>query len=253
VGQEVGATSVSHIQIFNHHSLPYDAASQANEAVPGFLKLCLMAKRLGFDTILLDETQDPSWFRIKLAPGYFFQDWFNNVGRHGVNREALSAFRTIATKTPLFDPEDIDNGLALFEVRETTSQIEYSTLRAAVWLEAPISSFPTRAPWTQNPIAVTVTTMDESGEHQAYRGITNWHSISVIEEMAEILRNERDASIRSGYDIWERKDTLFPRLTFCGDAISQLQTGLHAQVIVEQVRESLHFLISLPKNGSQEN
>jgi hypothetical protein len=130
---------VSRVQVFNHHSLPYDTSSQATDAVPCFLKLCLMAKRLGFDTILLDETQDAGWFRIELAPGYFFQDWFNKHGRIGENRDAASAFRSIATKTPLFAPDDIADGLGLFEVKESTSQIEYSTLRAAAWLDTAIS------------------------------------------------------------------------------------------------------------------
>jgi hypothetical protein len=89
---------------------------------------------------------------------------------------------------------------------------------------------------------VTVTTMDEEGEHQTERGITNWYALSVIEGMAEALRNERDASIRSGGDMWERRAGLFPLLIFCGDAVSQLQTGLHTQTIVNQVCESLHFL-----------
>lgn len=233
---------MSRIQVFNHHSLPYDDQSQAERAVPDFLKLCLVAKRLGFDVILLDETQDSSWFRIELAPGYFFQDWYKNVGRQGVYREELRAFQAVVTKTPLFAAEDIDKGLALFEVREATSQIDYSTLRAAAWFDAPISSFSTRAPWDQNPVAVVVSTLDEDGEHQTSRDITNWHSLSVIAEMEESLRKERDAAIRSGGDMWEKKAQFFPLLTFCGETVSQIQTGLYTQTVLNQVRESLHFL-----------
>ena len=233
---------MSRIQVFNHHSLPFDSSSRADEAVPDFLKLCVMAKRLGFDTILLEETQDTSWFRVELAPRYFFQDWYNKMAKQGADRENARAFLAIATKTPLFTPEDHDKGLALFEVKEATSQVEYSTLRAAAWYQSPISSLPTRAPWNQNPVMVTVTVLDEDGEHRNDQDIVNWHASSVIEQMEEALRKERDRAIRTGCEIWESRSILFPLLEFCGECAYQIQNGLSEQTILDQVRESLHFI-----------
>lgn len=126
-------------------------------------------------------------------------------------------------------------------MREATSKIEYSTLRAAVWFETPISGFSTRAPWNQTPVAVIITAIDEDGEHEYKQDVVNWHSLAVIEEMEDALRNERDAAIRSGGDIWSKRDTLFPLLTFCGESASQLQ-NLHTRTILDQARESLCIL-----------
>lgn len=231
---------MSRFHIFNHHSLPFDSSSQAVNAIPDFLKMCLMAKRLGFDTILLDETQDTSWFRIELAEGYFFQDWYNSRGK---NEDAIRAFRSIATKSPLFTLDDLGEVLAFFEVKEATSRIDYSTLRAAAWFEGPISSFPTREPWNRTPIAVIIKRMDEDGElSQCSRDIPNWHSLSAIAGMEEALQKERVAAIRSGGDIWAERHSLFPLLEFCGESASQIQSGLHTSTIVHQVRESLRYL-----------
>lgn|GEM_PF-695545 len=233
---------MSRIQVFNHHSLPFDSSSQADEAVPDFLKLCVMTKRLGFDTILIDVTQDKNWFRVELAPRYFFQDWYNKTGKRGTNRDILRAFLAIATRTPLFTSEDLYERLALFEVKEATSQIEYSTLRAAAWYQSPVSSFPTRAPWNQNPVIVTVTVLDEDGEHRNDQGIVNWHSSSVIKKMEGALRKERDRAIRTGSEIWASRSLLFHLLEFCGECACQIQHGLSEQTILDQVRESLRFI-----------
>lgn len=64
--------------IFNHHSLPYDSIDTAKKSVLDFLKVCLKLRKYGFQTIIFDELLK-NWFRIELAPNYFWQNWYEET------------------------------------------------------------------------------------------------------------------------------------------------------------------------------
>jgi len=40
--------------VFNHHSLPFAAPSDADNAIPDFLKVCIKSQNMGFATIIVD-------------------------------------------------------------------------------------------------------------------------------------------------------------------------------------------------------
>lgn len=226
--------------IFNHHSLPCNSILETEGFVPVFLKTCLRANRLGLSLILLDESVDSSWFRIKLADNYFFQDWFAK-NNNDQNKDLIRAFRSIQTNQPFFTSEDI--GLELFDVtlREYPSK-KFQALRAAAWHDAPITSFPTRTPWISSPIGVNVQTLNDDGALiSSTKDIVNIHSLEVMLSLEPKLRERQQASINTGKEIIENHDRVFPSVILCDKAKEQLSSGIDC-LLLEQIKTSFNCL-----------
>ncbi len=227
--------------VFNHHSLPFAAIVDADAALPDFLRLCIQSQNIGLATVLVDESVDSDWFRLELAQNYFWQDW-HGKNQQGQNRDIIRAFRSIATRQPFFNMDDLEEGADLFEVSFGCEK-SFSALCAAAWHEAPLVSMPTRSPWLSSPLPVEVTTLDEAGELIKYqRDILNFFSLEIFEREVEQIRSQRNALLRSGKEILTERKTYFPNLTFCGNATAQLNTWSAGTRILEQVKESLTCL-----------
>jgi len=240
MGKEFGAVALSEYLIFNHHSLPYISIDMAKVSVPEFLKVCLKLKRYGFQTILFDETLDKSWFRIELAPNYFWQDWYNENKNKALLKTQIQSFLSLKTKSPIFSNEDIASDLQLFEVKLSNYSDELPILRAAVWYNYPIVSYPTKEPWNKNPVVVNVVRLNEYGQNESIEEIVNYFDSNKIDENS--LRVSQQESIISGQELLKRKDELFPNLYFCGDTQFQLKNWSLGKLILEQVKNSLSIL-----------
>ena len=228
--------------IFNHHSLPFQSIKLAQDAVPEFLKLCLQAGHLGLKTILLDEDQDPSWFRMPLAPNYYWQDWHAQISTQGGFREQISAFRSIATRQPLMTIEDLENA-ELFEVKEINLQTSYSTLRAAAWYDSGLISFPTGRPWNATPIRIEVSKLDQTDSIITNeKDVINLFSMASLATIEQDLVDARNSLIKSGKDLWKQREQLFPNLHFCGQAPDQIKSWTHRPSCFDQVCESFRIL-----------
>ena len=226
--------------VFNHHSLPFDAVEDAEECVPDFLKLCVVAGNLGFSTILVDEHIDSDWFRLELAQNYFWQDWYRK-NQMDENRDVIRAFRSIATRQPFFSTDDILDDVDLFDVK--LEDVSFPALRAAVWSEAPLVSLPTRSPWTDSPLLVRVEELDDAGElSNRPFNVLNFFSLHRFESELEHLRKQRNSLIGSGREIFENRANFFPNLVFCGIAGQQLNNWSARKTILTQVKESLTAL-----------
>jgi len=230
--------------VFNHHCLPFDSPQKADEAVPDFLKVCIKAQNIGLGTILVDESLDKDWFRLELASRYFWQDWHNKVqsGDDLVTKDQIRAFRSIATHQPFFSMDDIENLSDLFEVRFNEDS-SFEALRAAAWHDSPLVGFPTRSPWMDSPIPVTVTQLDQDGEiRQSALDLINFFSFGIFEHHIPELLEKRNELIRSGRTIFDDRATLFPDLKFCGKTPQQLRNWSAGHIILDQVKETLTVL-----------
>lgn len=228
--------------IFNHHSLPFVHRDHAEAAVPDFLKICIAAKNVGVKTILIDEAVDPSWFRLALAPEYAWQDWYDQHA-DGPNRDLVRAFRSIVTQAPFFNAEDMSEGADLFEVSFEGNR-DLVAISAAEWHESPLVSFHTGAPWNTSPLSVTVSQLNPSTEELETKAseIRNFYSFSVFEQYLPELRKQRNAALRSGKEIVNQLDTLFPRIELCGKAKQQLTNWSASTTLLSQVKDSLLVL-----------
>ena len=227
--------------VFNHHALPFAAASDADKVIPDFLKVCIESQNVGLATIIVDETIDRDWFRLELAEGYFWQDWYGK-NQQGENRDRIRAFRSLATRQPFFSIEDIEEGVDLFDV-SLDGDTSLSALRAAAWHEVPLTSLPTRSPWLSSPLCVTVETLDETGDVSSQLlDILNFYSFESFEEEVTALRDQRNSLIKSGKELIEKQEQFFPNLIFCGVAPQQLNTWSASNTTLTQVKESLSSL-----------
>jgi hypothetical protein len=227
--------------VFNHHSLPYESAELVNNAVKEFLKICLKARRLGFPVILMDENQDINWFRIELAPGYFWQDWYKETGNRGDLIEQVRAFRSIATRKPLFPADIIGSDLALFDVREQGTGQCLSALRAAAWYDYPLVSFPTRNPWNQSPVSIIIETLSDNIQRQP-GNLLNFYSISFLDSIEQQLLQQRNTSIQNSRTLWDQRLLNYPDLEFCGKSPGQLQNWSSLPSILNQAIQAFDVL-----------
>lgn len=249
MGKKFGAIALNEYLIFNHHSLPYSSINMAKTSISEFLKVCLKLKKYGFQTILFDETLDKSWFRIELAPNYFWQDWYNENKNNALLKTQIQSFLLLKTKSPLFSNDDIASDLQLFEVKLLDYSDELPILRAAVWYNYPIISYPTKEPWNSNPVIVNVVKLDESGENRSLEEITNYFDSNKIDENS--LRKSQQESICSGQELWKQKNSIFPNLCFCGDSPFQLNNFSSGKSVLEQIKNSLSILNELFENSEK--
>jgi hypothetical protein len=229
---------MSSFLVFNHHSLPFQSKETACAAIPEFLKICIRARNFGISTLLIDDSVDRNWFRLKLSDNYFWQDWYNQ-NNNDQNKDSIRVFRSIQTRQPFFSAEDIGDELDLFEVKLKGGDT-YSALRAANWHEAPLTSFPTRKPWDSSPIIVEVNEIEKDAELISNDSeIINLYSLAILKDIEPLLLQKQQASLLSGKALLESKDKVFPFIKFCGKSEQQLLNWSHSKTILEQVKESL--------------
>lgn len=235
---------MSDMLVFNHHCLPFPSARLADAAMPEFLKICQRAFRLGRNTILLGPEQDPKWFQLELAPDYHWRDWHREAEARGELRDQIRAFRSIATRQPFLSPKDIADGADLPEVLVASGTAPLAALQAACWHSAPVTSFPTQAPWNSSPLEVCVRDLDVANDAVVERGarIVNLHALSVLDAVGPEWEAARADALRSGREIWKGRRELFPGLEFCGKAESQLCGWSHGGTVFAQVKDCLGVL-----------
>jgi hypothetical protein len=230
---------VSEVLVFNHHSLPFGDRAEAAGAVPDFLRICLGAHAMGF-SILLDESQDPTWFGVELAPDFHWRDWHALNSDDPKAKDQISAFRSILTRSPLFDAEEAGGELELFDVTDASSGKAYPALRAAAWYESPMVSFPNGAHWNLNPLKIHIDSLSEgTGDIVRREGeIANFHDLREWEEARPAYEARRSAEIDNGTELWAFRKAVYPMLDFCGRTESQFSDWSHPLNILDQVKES---------------
>ena len=229
--------------VFNHHSLPYSDEEKAISAVPTFLRICLGGQRLGLRLVLLEEHLDPTWFRIELAPDYFWQDWYQQKKEDDAFKDMIRGFRSLETRQPLFTDDDVARGIGLYDVKLVHDGLVYAAVRAAAWYDTFLLGFPTVSPWNASPLSVTVETLNETGDILTVsQDISNICSEGIFESLqASIIERRRD-SIRSGRELLANWSTLYPHLSYCGRVQEQLASWSHSTACLTQAKESLAVL-----------
>lgn len=234
---------MSHPLVFNHHSLPLNSADDIHPAVSEFLKISLRVHRIGFTVILVDETIDKAWFRLELLQGYFWKDWHDQQSNNPQTKDLIRTFRRIATQQPLFSRQDHADNVELFDVRLPETEENVPALKAAAWHESPLLSFPTRPPWTASPIPVFIEKMSDDGEIvNSTDELRNLYSIEQFEKEKQELQEKVQRQIRSGKELLEQSQTVYPYLCFCDKSQEQLRTWLYPVNLLEQVKNALNVL-----------
>ena len=155
---------MSQVIVFNHHSLPYDDQSEARKAVPGFIRVVLKCRIFGYNLMLLDESLDPNWFEIPLAPGYVWRNWYNEALNDNTLKESVRAFRSLQTRQPLLAAVDMEESGHCRDVGLQGTQEGLPALLASHVHDSFLVSFPSSDIWRNNRISVWVLDLDNRGE-----------------------------------------------------------------------------------------
>jgi|LGOV01.1.fsa_nt_gb hypothetical protein len=246
---------MNRLLIFNHHCLPFHDRYFAEECIPEFLKIISDAKNNAkIFTILLDESLESSWFEIELAPNYFFREWFNKHAQDKNKKDLIRIFKSMATQSPLFEANDTGGDLELFDVKENTTNKNYSTLRAAHWYNSLLYSFPTQSPWNTSPLDINTETYDSTGKiFEEKKELINIFNMDTwLEIRAELIQNQEE-NIKSGKELWKQCSKLYPRLKYCGKTPAQLQSWSHSTTVLNQIKNCFHHLNSYADEMSKNN
>jgi hypothetical protein len=231
--------------VFNPHALPFESVDRAREKAPLLLRVLVRAKILGLVTIRVDESLDPSWRRIELAPGFTWSAWMNTDGAQPENADLKRAFLSVASASasPLLQSED-ERALGLgIECRIEGSCESLSALASAHCLDAPLASHETRAPWNSTPLNVEVDELDPAGQLRTTKhGLINLHSPQALDQHRQVLITRRDKLLQDAAALWRQRGTLFPDLVFCPSVEQNLLPWPYGTSLLASVRHALSEL-----------
>lgn len=235
--------------VFNHHSLPCNNMEEAKSHIPDFIKINVKSHAIGLSIILINENFDKSWYRIELATGYFWQDWFQEFRDRTEYIDLIRGFLSISTRQPLFDEADYREGADLFEVSLDKESESLNALCTAAWFEAPLTSFPTRNPWNESPVVVYIRTLNDSGEITINNTkLNNLYSLDVFDAFKQSFFERKLSLVTSGKDLLSQFSQLYPHIELCGKSVEQLNNWTYSSTILKQVKETFASLNSFVVN-----
>jgi hypothetical protein len=231
--------------VFNHHSLPFESAEQARKDAPLLLRVLVRARTFGLVAIRVDESLDPSWRRIELAPGFTWSAWMCTDGARPENADLKRAFLSVASASasPLLQGED-ERALGLgCECRLHGSTASLHALASAHCLDAPLTSHATRVPWDSTPITVEVDDLDPAGQLRTTKHrLMNLHSLSALDQHRAELLARRNKLLQDAVELWRQRGTLFPDLVFCPSVEQNLRPWPYGARLFASVRHALSEL-----------
>ena len=230
---------MSVVLLLNHLSLPFASQSQAEGALPEFLTLLHRVRRYFIQLIRLEAQLDPQWYRVQLAQGYFFQDWFEAQTKSGAHRDLIRSFKSFQVDQPLI-PEALH--------KEVLSQIDAGLqddekgedlYRACLHFDAFLLSFKSHAKWeSAYPKAWVQRLEDDQPKSVTLKNLSTLNTFTAHEPF---LKNIRDQMAQNGKDLWRQRQVLFPTLELIGK-MSDLKSWPHGSLLLAQAREVLSQL-----------
>ena len=232
---------MSQVIVFNHHSLPFDNQLEARKAVPEFIRTALMCRNFGYNLMLLDESLDPSWFEVQLAPEYVWRNWYDEALQDSELKEAVRAFRSLQTRQPLLTEVDLEKIGSNREIGLKDDLKGLSALLACHFYDYFLISFPSSDSWKKNKISVWILDLDDSGKDfiESSSELDNIFSTQSFEFHKKALEHNRDSQLGTGKDLWNKRKDYFPELVFLDEFGSQLKGWRHRTDIIHKAREAL--------------
>ncbi|WP_252178013.1 hypothetical protein [Endozoicomonas sp. 4G] len=232
---------MSQVLVFNHHSLPFDSLSTARSAVPEFIRVTIQCRHYGYNLMLLDESVDPDWFQMQLAPGYVWRNWYDEACSDSDLKEVVRAFRSLKTRQPLLTAADLEQIGYCREVGLKEDSTALPALLACHIYDSFLISFPSCEKWKKSELQAWVLDLDESHDDLSkaevlLRNIFSFKSLEFHKSALELRRTEQ---LTTGRKLWSQRKEFFYGLEFIGDFGSQLKAWGHRVDILSKVRDAL--------------
>jgi hypothetical protein len=204
--------------VFNELSLQNSAddIQAARQLMDSFIQTIRVATKHGISKIL--RTHE-GFFASLLAPDYPLARWLND---HEVEREEKQYIKSLTTKSPFL--------IGLESLQETDWAYEFRFdshialgLGYAFRLETLAISFFSNQCWDSPHLSLEYAHLDES-ENLATHQTTVVHACRKehIETHKEWFENRIKTSVQDGADLWSRRESLFPSLSFCDEVQTQI-------------------------------
>ena len=232
---------MSQVLVFNHHSLPFNSQSEARVAVPEFIKIALKCRNFGYSLMLLDESLDPDWFEVQLAPDYVWRNWYEEARNDNNLKESVRAFRSLKTRQPLLTELDLADIGYCREVGLEKDDQGLSALLASYIYNSFLISFPSNEWWIHTEIHVWVLDLDANGEDlvKSSARLNNIFSTSSLEFHRGALESCRSEQLATGKELWSKREDFFAELSFLDEFGCQLKGWSHRSDILHKAREVL--------------
>lgn len=210
---------------FNELSVrKYEAKAIAIDRIKLFVKVCSKAREIGWRTLRLHEDFGENIHYIELADNYLVSQWIEEFPTDGV----VLSFKNILTESPLIKYDDDS------ELRNQWGNIEYSMgkqiakgLGAAHFLDTlAVSFWHEPSDFCQNYVNMLRSELDEQANLQestvkVIHSSKEEHPVTYKEWFENRLKEEAEKR----KDLWEKRETYFPHLIFCGNTEKDLTEG----------------------------
>jgi hypothetical protein len=187
-----------------------------------------------------------SFHQILLAPDYPLRRWLNDPE---VNREEKTFLRTIATSSPFSQGiaddliSEVENNAAPLEFRHQ-DKIAIG-LGIAFILDTISVSFHSDERWNASILALDITHADGDDEQvNIIHASTKEH----VQAHTDWFQQKCSTNIKTGQDLWEQRDSLFPNLQFCQSTQASLESLLAGDVMLNSVNKRLKELQDYSSN-----
>ena len=176
---------------------------------------------------------------IELAPGYPVARWRND---NTVNREERSFFRTLTAKAPFWTDvaEEIKNDFDLSDVFYQGE--EARGLCFALVSDALPVSLNSETRWDCSYLELAITRLEDEKLIEEFVKISHASRRHHVQENADWIKNRIHTAVFNGQELWNRKEELFPSLTFCEDICKQMQSLGNGNPLLRQVVKRLSEL-----------
>ncbi len=171
---------------------------------------------------------------LPLAKDYSIREWLND-GQ--VDKEQRLFFKSVANKSPfLEDIIDAEESLRKSVFDFFFDGICVAGLGAAYLLESPAVSFIGDPRFKDDPVEITLHSLDDSGEkiEQGVK-VCCLSTLEQIEHRKKWFIERLQREIQNGLELWEKKRQLFKYLTFCDSTKKQIEALNGGEPYFQQV------------------
>lgn len=224
--------------VFNELSIDSPAATilEARQWMEGLIETVVSATAAGVNRVF--RTHIDMNYTI-LAPGYPLAKWRND---NTVDIEARRYFRSLISQyPPLEDLPGIGNDMLardfFFDKRRSYG------LGIAYLLESLAVSLPSEDIWDVHQIDIKTQWLEENGELISKKvQIPHASHSAHIGRLSGWISRRLTTGIEDGNDLWNRKEKLFPHLTFCEHVVKQIFPLHHGNPLFRQIVKRLFEL-----------
>ena len=207
----------------------------ARDRMAGFIQVCRSAFRQGVKSQLRVEE---SIYNLLLAPDYNIYNWIHDKE---VDKESQRFIRNLATKSPLIDfimEKDIHDRKLLSEFY--FGRDKSLGLGAAFLLDSIAVSFNSDEQWDNPFVTLLMEYLDDMADSVSENvEVRHASSTEHIRIHTDWIRVQKAKDVRTGEELWDKQEELFPFLTFCDEIRGNIAELNNSQPIFKQLVKRL--------------